>query len=194
MPVRSARGLSRLLVLSAALLVLAACAEEAGSPEAADTPDVDDATDENPDDDAVADPGVRLEVTDSELGTHLVDGEGMTVYLFAPDEAGESTCDDACAESWPPVLGDDPDTGDGVDEELVGTTTRDDGEVQVTYDGWPLYHFSGDEQPGEATGQGVNDAWFVIGPDGDRIDTDTDTDAHDGSDDGSDDEAGGARY
>jgi len=56
--------------------------------------------------------------------------------------------------------------GDGVDAALLGTTTREDGAVQVTYGGWPLYFFAGDAAAGDVTGQGVNDVWFVVAPDG----------------------------
>ena len=32
--------------------------------------------------------------------------------------------------------------------------------------GLPLYHFSGDEAPGDTAGQGLNDMWFVLSPEG----------------------------
>ncbi|MFW5939611.1 MAG: hypothetical protein ACOCSD_00345 [Halolamina sp.] len=32
--------------------------------------------------------------------------------------------------------------------------------------GLPLYTFAADEQPGDANGQGANDVWWVLGPDG----------------------------
>ncbi len=52
---------------------------------------------------------------------------------------------------------------------LLGTLVRSDGSVQVTYGGWPLYFFAGDEAPGDINGQGVNDVWFVVAPDGTMI-------------------------
>lgn len=169
----------RLLAMSAVALVFAACGGEADEPGVAEQADEADA-DETTDADAGGD-SVRLEVADGELGTHLVDGDGVTVYLFTPDEGGgESTCTGGCAETWPPVPGGDAEAGDGVDEALVDTTTREDGSAQLTYDGWPLYYFSGDEEPGDVAGQGVNDVWFVVGPDGEQIEGemggDTDSD------------------
>jgi predicted lipoprotein with Yx(FWY)xxD motif len=99
---------------------------------------------------------------DATLGRILVDGEGRTLYLFMPDAQGASTCVDACADTWPALAG--PATaGDGVDEALLGTADRpDDGSAQVTYHGWPLYHFSGDAAPGDINGQGIGNVWFVV--------------------------------
>lgn len=109
-------------------------------------------------------------VADSSLGEILVDAEGMTLYMFDPDEQGASTCYDDCAAAWPPLVVDsDPVAGEGVDESLLGTVERDDGSMQVTYNDWPLYYWAEDEAAGDTTGQAVNDVWWVIGPDGEPI-------------------------
>jgi predicted lipoprotein with Yx(FWY)xxD motif len=109
--------------------------------------------------------------TDDELGEFLVDNDGMTLYLFTTDTAGTSTCYDECAAAWPPLLTDDTDvTASGaVDAELIGTVDRDDGTVQVTYNGQPLYYFAEDNEPGETKGQGLNGVWYVVNPDGTSI-------------------------
>ena len=111
------------------------------------------------------------------LGTVLVNGEGFTLYMFEPDrQSGRSTCYGECENLWPPVLLVDgvkaPAAGAGVDASLLGTTVRtgdpDDLE-QITYNGWPLYLWHGDSQPGEATGQALNDSgglWYVLDADG----------------------------
>lgn len=39
--------------------------------------------------------------------------------------------------------------------------------------GWPLYYFTPDKQVGDAMGQGVNDVWWVLSPDGSPIRTTT---------------------
>ena len=84
-----------------------------------------------------------MATADTDLGTILVDGEGRTLYLFMPDAQGASMCLDSCATTWPPLAG--PATaGDGVDEALLSTADRPDGAAQVTYNGWPLYHFASD--------------------------------------------------
>jgi predicted lipoprotein with Yx(FWY)xxD motif len=108
-----------------------------------------------------------LAVEESDLGQILVDSRGRTLYAFMPDEQGASTCYDDCAASWPALTVDgDPVGGDGVDAALLGTAERDDGSVQVTYDGWPLYLFAGDETRDDVNGQGVGDVWYVVSPDG----------------------------
>jgi predicted lipoprotein with Yx(FWY)xxD motif/murein L,D-transpeptidase YcbB/YkuD len=112
-------------------------------------------------------------VSESALGQILTSGNGMTVYLFMPDAQGTPTCTDACAEAWPPMTaeGGQVTAGDGVDSSLLGTVARPDG-TQVTYNGWPLYLFSGDSAPGDTNGQGQGGVWYVIDPTGNPIDTD----------------------
>lgn len=109
--------------------------------------------------------GYTVEVrTHPDHGVILTDPEGMTLYLFTNDDDGESTCYDDCAEAWPPLTVEgSPTIPDGLPGEF-GTTERDDGSAQVTYEGMPLYYFQNDEQPGDATGQGANDVWFVVNP------------------------------
>ena len=116
------------------------------------------------------DDSASLEVADSDLGEILVDADGMTAYVFFADKRGESTCYGECESAWPPITVDDePVAGDGVDESLLGTTERDDGSIQVTYDDQPLYLFGADEGPGDTNGQGVGDVWYVVAPDGTAI-------------------------
>ncbi len=113
------------------------------------------------------------------LGTVLVNGQGLTLYLFVPDkQSGRSTCYGACANAWPPLVlpsgTTTPLAGPGADSSLLGTTKRTDGTVQVTYDRWPLYTWAGDSEPGQATGQGLNNLgglWYVVAPDGHMITT-----------------------
>ncbi|WP_460918552.1 COG4315 family predicted lipoprotein [Salinarchaeum chitinilyticum] len=106
-----------------------------------------------------------------EYGQLLVDGDGMTLYMFDSDEqgAGASTCTDGCAANWPPLTVEgDAMAGDDVDAELT-TFERADGSTQVAANGWPLYYWQGDSEPGDATGQGVNDVWWVLDPSGEPI-------------------------
>ena len=91
-----------------------------------------------------------------ELGTIIVDSEGLTVYAFAKDQGTTSSCYGACAEAWPPVLTKgSPVSGEGAMSSQLGTTKRKDGTVQVTYAGHPLYTFVDDSKPGEANGNGA---------------------------------------
>lgn len=114
---------------------------------------------------------VALTTADSDLGEIVVDGQGMTVYYFTTDEpgSGESSCTGECLAMWPPVHadGEEPQV-EGVTAE-VGTITGSDGELQVTIDDRPVYLYAGDSAPGDVTGQGVNDVWWVVAPDGTEI-------------------------
>ncbi len=101
-----------------------------------------------------------------ELGDFLAGANGLTLYRFDNDTENASNCADQCAVNWPPLLVQEnevPVGGFGVTGEL-GVITRDDGTYQVTYDGQPLYFWLDDEAPGDTTGQGVNDLWFVVTP------------------------------
>lgn len=109
------------------------------------------------------------------LGPVLTDQAGNTLYLFTEDGrgSGKSTCDGACARKWPPVLADGRITVDeGVDSGLVGQIRRADGAMQVTVGGWPVYTYSGDGSPGEATGHGVGNTWYAVEPTGCKVDPD----------------------
>ena len=99
----------------------------------------------------------------------------MTIYLFMPDAQGTPTCTDSCAETWPPLTVDDASQltgGDGVDPSLLGTTEHPAAGIQVTYNGWPLYFFTGDSSPGDTNGQGQGEMWYVLDPTGNAIDND----------------------
>ena len=119
---------------------------------------------------AAGDDAIGLIETD--IGSVLGDGAGMTLYVFMPDAQGPSTCVDACLDNWPAKIA--PVTaGDGVDETLLGTATRPDGGGdQVTYNDWPLYYFAADIGPGDMSGQGVGDVWFVVDAAGDPVPAD----------------------
>ena len=113
-----------------------------------------------------------LMTADTSLGTIVVDDAGMTVYEFDSDtqNSGVSSCTGACLTTWPPVNADTIPALDGVTG-AVATITATDGSTQVTLNGWPLYYFSGDAAPGDTNGQGVEDIWWVLTPDGTPITT-----------------------
>ena len=99
-------------------------------------------------------------------GQILTDSEGNSLYIFSLDAGDDSNCNDECAAVWPPLTAPYYATltgGPGVDGKL-STILRDDTRFQVTYDGNPLYYFSGDEAPGEVNGHGINEVWYVGHP------------------------------
>ncbi|MEQ9448099.1 MAG: hypothetical protein RLN70_04220, partial [Rhodospirillaceae bacterium] len=79
-----------------------------------------------------------------------------TLYVNEQDTAGESSCYDACAESWPPLEA--PANAQRIGDWSV--IARDDGLSQWALRGKPLYRFAGDENIGDALGLSEeNSAW-----------------------------------
>ncbi len=96
-----------------------------------------------------------------ELGEFLVGPDGMTLYIFTNDEPGVSNCTGGCADNWPPLTVEgDVSAGEGVTGEL-DVIEREDGSMQVTYNGQPLYYWANDSESGDATGHEVGGVWFV---------------------------------
>jgi predicted lipoprotein with Yx(FWY)xxD motif len=143
----------------AATLLLAACGGDDEPAGGGDSPAAESPADAG---ESPAEVLATVQLAGTDLGDVLVDESGRTLYLFESDKGRNSTCYDDCAATWPPLLATDPTAGEGVDDGLLGTTERDDGEVQVTYDGHPLYLYAADTAPGDTTGQGVGDVWFVV--------------------------------
>src|SRR3954452_12602160 len=109
----------------------------------------------------------------AQLGTVVVDGQGFTLYRFDKDSAKPPTsnCADDCAQKGPPGLATPgaPLTVEGVAQEAVGTINRSDGTIQLTLNGWPVYRYSGDPQPGATAGQGVGGGeWAAVTPEGSK--------------------------
>jgi predicted lipoprotein with Yx(FWY)xxD motif len=107
------------------------------------------------------------------LGTFLVGPNGRTLYLFEKDKTSKSTCYDACAGAWPPLLtSGKPKASGSTKASLLGTTKRKDGKVQVTYKGHPLYYFVQDKKAGDTKGQDVDAfgaEWYVLATSGKKI-------------------------
>lgn len=114
--------------------------------------------------------GVTLTAAEvSGLGQVVTDQNGLTLYRFDKDKAkpSASNCNNACAKTWPPALGDPASVQlQGVDQSLVGSVTRADGTEQLTLSGWPLYTYAKDTTAGDANGQGVGKTWFAVTPTG----------------------------
>ena len=133
-----------LTLLAAAVLAVAACSSSAPSPAPVGGG-------------ASGGAGVAVDAaTLPTFGMVLTGPNGMTLYTHAGDSATSSTCTGGCATAWPPLTATgQPTAGTGVTGKL-GTLTRPDGTIQVTYAGLPLYYWQGDAKAGDVTGNGVN--------------------------------------
>jgi predicted lipoprotein with Yx(FWY)xxD motif len=92
-------------------------------------------------------------------GPTLILKNGDTLYRLTKDSKNKSVCTGKCATIWTPVLlasGQKTPVGDGVSK--LGSFARANGTHQVTYEGIPLYTFTGDKKAGLVTGN-VKDTW-----------------------------------
>ena len=95
----------------------------------------------------------------------LTNATGMTLYYFTPDSPTAVACSGTCASIWPPLLshGSLPTASpalSGVLSVVAGANGK-----QVTYNGHPLYIYSGDSKPGDTNGEGLQGKWYVATPD-----------------------------
>jgi predicted lipoprotein with Yx(FWY)xxD motif len=178
----SKRSLTLLLLSIAALaLVAAGCGSDADETDsatepAASTPATTDDSDANADaagatqSKAESRPkpkptGTRIKLGPSAFGEILFDANDQAIYLFDKETTSKSECYGDCAVEWPPVLTKgEPRAKGGVSQKKLGTTKRDDGTTQVTYNGHPLYFYY-DEGPTEVRCHnvpGFGGLWLVL--------------------------------
>ena len=106
------------------------------------------------------------------LGVVLVNGRGLTLYMFKPDRHKRVTCKGSCAVAWPPLKlkkGQRPTAGGAARQKLLGSDRNPSGGRVVTYNRWPLYRYIADSKPGQANGQATNlngGLWYVLSPTG----------------------------
>ncbi len=169
------RSVIPMAVLSVAVMLTSACTTGTAGPNG--TPGAAPAAGQAeipgmPDPEAEAAPGITA-ANLFDLGPLVTDTNGFTLYRFDKDTVNppKSNCSETCSRTWVPAKadGDDDLIVAGIDRALVGTVTRDDGTKQVTLAGWPLYRNKNDMMPGNTIGQGVDEAWFPIKPDGTKV-------------------------
>ncbi len=106
------------------------------------------------------------------LGSVLVNGQGMTLYMFVPDARKQVTCVGSCAAVWPPerlASGQRAVAAGSAKSALLGSDPDPEGGQVVTYAGWPLYTYAADTSPGSAGGQAVDlngGLWYVLSSSG----------------------------
>jgi predicted lipoprotein with Yx(FWY)xxD motif len=109
----------------------------------------------------------------TKLGRVLVGPGGHTLYLFAKDKRGKSSCAGVCADAWRPLITRGaPKALRGAKASKLGTTRRAGGQLQVTYAGHPLYAFAEDTRAGTTKGEGVSAfgaKWFAVSASGRKV-------------------------
>jgi predicted lipoprotein with Yx(FWY)xxD motif len=157
-------------MLAALVLLLAACAAGAtatpSESESAPESMAEESEAAPPSESEAASGGQEITVSETSAGSALAGEGGMTLYTFDNDTNGESSCYEGCVTNWLPFVvdeGQEATAGEGVTGD-IGTTARTDGTTQVTYDGAPLYYFSGDSAAGDANGDGVGEVWHIAIP------------------------------
>ena len=115
---------------------------------------------------------VSVDISQTAIGTVLVDGTGYTLYAFGTDTTGTPTCVDAtCVATWKPLTGTGiaVATDAGASAGLFKLVARPDGTQQLAVGGRPVYRYTGDTKPGDTNGQGVGGQWHALTPDGTLI-------------------------
>jgi predicted lipoprotein with Yx(FWY)xxD motif len=95
----------------------------------------------------------------SGVGKVLVDSAGKTLYFSDEEKAGTSACKDSCLGFWFPltVTGKTIPAPAGMSGKLGTVKRSDDGQLQATYNGAPLYTFKLDTSAGDTKGDNFSD-------------------------------------
>lgn len=133
----------RLAALLALLAVAAGLAACGGS----DSPESSDA------------PTVLASAKKAKVGSVIVDAQGRTLYRFTAEAQGLPVCTGACVSTWLPAVVAD---ASGLPRHVATVKRPDDGRLQLTYNGHPLYRHSGDRSKADANGDGVGGQWFAV--------------------------------
>lgn len=130
-----------------------------------------------------ANDGVITVANTDDGGTYITDSAGNSLYMLENDPDG-TACTGDCLATWPPVLVTDvqPSVGlaSNLDGTLIGTVQRDDGSLQLTYAGRPLYRYAADTGANRIAGHGLEDQWghwYLVGPAGEEFGAGTTADA-----------------
>jgi predicted lipoprotein with Yx(FWY)xxD motif len=111
-------------------------------------------------------PKYSINLTSSgSLGKILTDADGRTLYYFANDYNGQSSCSGGCLTAWPVFHQSELEIHPDLTKDDFSTITRADGTLQTTYKGWPLYYFATGgktEDAGVTGGQAIDGVWFVV--------------------------------
>ncbi len=117
----------------------------------------------------VTEPTIAV-TNNSALGNILTANNGMTLYVYTADTADTSNCSAGCQRVWMPLLTNGkPNLGTGVTSSMIGSAKLANGSMVVTYNHMPLYSFINDTTAGMTSGQGFDNIWFAVSPDGTMV-------------------------
>jgi predicted lipoprotein with Yx(FWY)xxD motif len=103
---------------------------------------------------------IYLVRNDAQKGGYVTDFAGMTLYIYGNDTVGVSMCTGECESRWKPYTSGA--TAQGTMPQHVSVITRPDGSEQFAWDGMPLYYFTGEQNPGEILGDGMEGVWHIV--------------------------------
>jgi predicted lipoprotein with Yx(FWY)xxD motif len=150
--------------VAAAVVAVAACGSRSSPTDQAATPAAPAAGQSNAGAGTVA-----VKTMSMSNGTVLANAGGLTLYWFANDTASQSNCNGSCAGYWPPVTGTAVAAAGTSLPQGFGTIKRANGQTQATYDGHPLYTYTGDTAAGQVNGNGLSlsgGLWWAVTPSG----------------------------
>ena len=100
----------------------------------------------------------------SQFGQILITPKQQALYYFTPEKDGKIHCTGGCATVWPPLL---VRNGTTVAAHIpgamgrFGVIVRPDHTRQITFQGKPLYTYTGDVKPLQVLCNGVG-GWYVV--------------------------------
>jgi predicted lipoprotein with Yx(FWY)xxD motif len=108
----------------------------------------------------------------AQLGTVLVNHQGMTLYALSAEKHGRFVCTSAdvpgtstpCVSIWRPLTASAGQSLGGSVQHLGTVMRPGTSAMQVTYRGMPLYTFAEDHSAGQAKGNGFHDVgtWHAV--------------------------------
>jgi predicted lipoprotein with Yx(FWY)xxD motif len=109
---------------------------------------------------AVVNNSVVVTKDNSKFGSYLSDPQGKTLYTYSTDSKDVSNCHGYCLAIWPAYQdkGSTSNLPSG-----IGTIRRNNGQIQYTFNGHPLYFYAYDLKPGQINGNGIT-GFYVARP------------------------------
>lgn len=107
--------------------------------------------------------GTRSAMVGGKTETVLANSQGMTLYYFDSDATDSAACSGGCTSTWPALLSSSTPVAGSSISGTLGVIADANGH-QVTYNGHPLYTYSGDTAAGQANGDGIMGKWHAATP------------------------------